>query len=194
MLWTHEKVYTEEPFELEADLEKAINEVEEPLFGSSRIYIEVKKRIGVLGGVQNIPDAYLIDLTSKKKPVLYVVENELAKHHPLKHIAVQILQFSLSFESTPQTVKSILKEALTKNQAAYKKCQKYALEHGFENVDYLLEKQILTVSEREMIEESQRHIPSWVKTSTGWWHEEKISDDEFTNLLENLIKRKIIVI
>jgi hypothetical protein len=63
-----------------------------------------------------------------------------------------------------------------------------------EGIDYMLEKQILAVSEREVIEESQRHIPSWVKISTGWWHEEKISDDEFTNILENLIQRKIIVI
>lgn len=49
MLWTCEKVYKEEPFDLEADFEKAINEVEEPLFGSSRIYLEVKKKIGLKG-------------------------------------------------------------------------------------------------------------------------------------------------
>ena len=63
-----------------------------------------------------------------------------------------------------------------------------------EGIDYLLEKQILTVPERKIIEESQRYIPSWVKISAGWWHEEKISDDGFTHLLENLIKRKIIMI
>lgn len=74
--------------------------------------------------------------------MLYVVQNELAKHHPLKHIAVQILQFSLSFDSTPQKVKSILKEALSKSPVAQKKCEAYAKEHGFENVDYLLERMI----------------------------------------------------
>ncbi len=63
-----------------------------------------------------------------------------------------------------------------------------------EGVDYLLEKQVLLVSEREMIEKSQRHVPSWIKISAGWWYEEKISDDEFTNILENLIERKIIVV
>ncbi len=63
-----------------------------------------------------------------------------------------------------------------------------------EGIDYMLEKQILDVSKREMIEESQRYIPSWVKISVGWWGEEKISDDEFVNILENLIKRKIILI
>ena len=60
MLWTSEKVYTEEQFELEADFEKAINEVLEPLFGASRIYLEVKKKIGLKGKTQNIPDAYLM--------------------------------------------------------------------------------------------------------------------------------------
>ena len=49
MQWTSEKVYLEEQFDLEADLENAINEVEEPLFGSSRIYLEVKKKIGLKG-------------------------------------------------------------------------------------------------------------------------------------------------
>lgn len=144
MLWMPDKVYLEEPFELEEDLEAAIMEVSNSLFGSSRIYLgtEVKKIIGKRGKTQNIPDAYLIDLTSKKNPTLYVVENELAKHDPLKHIAVQILQFSLSFESTPQRVKAIVKDALVKDDDALGKCQQYAEENGFENVDFLLEKMI----------------------------------------------------
>ena len=80
MLWMPDKVYLEEPFELEKDLEAAITEVSNSLFGPSRIYLwtEVKKIIGKRGKTQNIPDAYLIDLTSKKNPTLYVVENELA--------------------------------------------------------------------------------------------------------------------
>ena len=49
MQWTSEKVYLEEQFDLEADLEKAINEVEESLFDSSRIYLELKKKIGLKG-------------------------------------------------------------------------------------------------------------------------------------------------
>ncbi len=63
-----------------------------------------------------------------------------------------------------------------------------------DGIDYMLEKQILVVSEREMAEEYQRHVPSWLKTSVGWWQDGKISDDEFIHILENLIKRKIIVV
>jgi len=63
-----------------------------------------------------------------------------------------------------------------------------------EGIDFLFEKQIVSVPERDVISESQWSIPSWVKTSAGWWYEEKISDDEFLNIIENLVKRKIIAI
>lgn len=142
MLWTTSDTYLDDPFEYEKDLESAIQEITVLLFGSSRIYLEVKKKIGKKGKTQNIPDAYLIDLSSKKTPTLYVVENELAKHDPLKHIAVQILQFSLSFESSPQKVKGIIKGVLVANDPALQQCQTYAEENGFENVDYLLERMI----------------------------------------------------
>lgn len=139
MLWSKRNQYQNEPFELEADLESAIQEVKDSLFGSDRIYLETKRKIGKRGGIQNIPDAYLIDLTSKKEPKLYVVENELAKHDPLKHIAIQVLSFSLSYETTPLLVKSILKEALSSEPAAFSLCVQYAEENGYENVDFLLE-------------------------------------------------------
>lgn len=139
MLWGPNQVYQNEPFELEEDLEAAILEVQEALFGESRIYLDLKKRIGRKGKTSNVPDGYLIDLSSRKEPRLYVVENELVKHDPLKHVAVQILEFSLSFENSPQKIKTFIKEKLTKDQDAYNQCQKYATENGFENVDLLLE-------------------------------------------------------
>ena len=63
-----------------------------------------------------------------------------------------------------------------------------------EGIDFLFEKQIISVPERDVISESQWKIPQWVKVSAGWWYEEKISDDEFLNIIENLVKRKIIII
>jgi hypothetical protein len=139
MLWTAITTYQLEPFEKENDLEKAILEVQKALFGDTRIYLDIKKKIGTYGKKQNIPDGYLIDLSSKKEPKLYVVENELAIHDPLRHIAVQILEFSLSSETTPQRVKEIIKTALQTDAAALIKCQTYATENGFDNIDYLLE-------------------------------------------------------
>ena len=109
MLWGPNHVYQNEPFELEEDLEAAILEVREALFGELRIYLNLKKKIGAKGKISNVPDGYLIDLSSKKEPKLYVVENELVKHDPLKHVAVQILEFSLSFENSPQKIKAFIK-------------------------------------------------------------------------------------
>jgi hypothetical protein len=60
----------------------------------------------------------------------------------LRHIAVQILQFSLSFESTPLRVKDILKSALQEIPDDWQRCERYAKANGFDNVDYLLERMI----------------------------------------------------
>lgn len=142
MLWAPNKVYHSEPFESEEELEGAILEVCKDLFGGLRIYLDIKKKIGAKGKTRNIPDGYLIDLSSKKEPRLYVVENELVKHDPLKHIAAQILEFSLSFETSPQKMKTFVKERLGVDKKAWEQCQKYATDNDFENVDYLLENMI----------------------------------------------------
>jgi len=125
-------------FESEAALEKAILEVQAQLFGKNRMYLDVKKKIGTKGGLQNVPDGYLLDLNGQK-PRLYVVENELAAHDPLRHIAIQILQFSLSFEAEPRKVKSILFETLQSQTDLKLRCENYASNHGLRNLDYLLD-------------------------------------------------------
>lgn len=142
MLWSEEKYYYNDPYNIESELEDAILEVVDMLFGKERIYLNLKKKIGAKNKKRNIPDGYLLDLSSKKEPRLYVVENELAQHDPLKHIAVQILGFSLSFETAPQKMKSFIKQELSKKKEAWKQCEDYALENDFENVDVLLEKMI----------------------------------------------------
>ena len=38
------------------------------------------------------------------------------------------------------------------------------------------------------------YIPNWIKTITGWWLEEKISDESFANAFQFLIDEKIIKI
>jgi len=142
MIWTPKTEYVLEPFETEAQLEAVIAEVSPDLFGAFRIYLDVKKLIGAKGKTKNIPDGYLIDLASKKEPRLFVVENELASHEPLKHVAVQVLEFSLSFENAPFKLKAILKDALKAVPSALKQCEDYAQANGFENLDYLLERMI----------------------------------------------------
>lgn len=134
--------FTEWRFSKEQDLEDAIQKVRSELFGSSRIYLEIKKLIGKKGGQMNIPDAYVLDLSSAKAPKLFVVENELSSHDHLRHIAVQILQFSLAFETNPHRVKEVLRGALKAEPAAEARVLKYATDNGFENIDYLLEQMV----------------------------------------------------
>ena len=63
-----------------------------------------------------------------------------------------------------------------------------------EGIDFLFEKQILSVPERNVVSESQWKIPHWLKIVSGWWYEEKITDDEFLNIVKNLVKEKVIVV
>ena len=138
VIWTDGGQYRRDTYKKEPDLEKAIVQVQAALFGPQRIYLPVKKKIGTKGGVRNIPDGYLIDL-SGPTPRLFVVENELAAHDPLRHIAVQILQFSLSFEAEGRGVKTILFQALQAQSDSRKLCEQYAAQRGYRNLDHLLE-------------------------------------------------------
>ncbi len=45
-----------------------------------------------------------------------------------------------------------------------------------------------------MSSENEWKIPIWIKVTMGWWYEEKISDDQFLNMIGNLVKEKIIII
>lgn len=138
VIWTEGRTYQLEPYDTEREFEAAIREVHESLFGSNRIYLDIKRKIGSAGGTRNIPDGYLIDL-SGRNPRLFVVENELSRHDPLRHIAIQILQFSLSFESEHRLVRQILLQALQDRADALSRCEQYARDHGFRNLDHFLD-------------------------------------------------------
>jgi hypothetical protein len=138
VIWTPDGIYRRIDYDNESELESAIRQVQNRFFGRDCHYQDVKTRIGTKGSIQNVPDGYLLDL-SGTKPRLYVVENELQEHDPLRHIAVQILQFSLSFEAEPLGVKKVLLHALQNQPNVRKACEAYAAKNGFRNVDHLLE-------------------------------------------------------
>ncbi len=139
VIWMEDGIYRSVAYKSEADLEKAIIQVQNALFGANRIYLDVKKKIGRKGGQRNIPDGYLIDI-SGYTPRLYVVENELAAHHPIRHVAVQLLEFSLSFESEPRGIAQILFDALKAQPEAKAQCESYVASHEqFRNLDHLLD-------------------------------------------------------
>src|SRR5215470_17870788 len=55
VIWTANARYRQVEYENEADLEASIIQVQDWLFGEERYYLDVKKKIGIKGSIQNIP-------------------------------------------------------------------------------------------------------------------------------------------
>lgn len=139
MLLIGNKSFNVEPYDSENEFEESVRELRKYLFGINRLYFNFKKIIGNQGKTKNIPDGYLIDLSSTTKPKLFVVENELAIHG-LKHIAIQVLEFSISYDSSKQRIKSFLREAITNDSDIKEIVEKYIKDNNFQNIDYFLDK------------------------------------------------------
>lgn len=134
LIWTPSGNYARVDFENEQDLEKSVLAVAPSLFGPGRIYVDVKKKVG-----KNIPDAYLLDLSSSS-PRLYFVENELSGHHPTKHIAIQLVEFMSSFHEDKNGVRNILVEALNADVSAKKTCESYVGSQKLHSIEDLIHK------------------------------------------------------
>lgn len=137
VIWTPLGSYNRVEFEDEADFEKTVVSLGTHLLGPGRIYLDVKKKIGKTK--QNIPDAYLIDLSSPK-PRLYVVENEISGHHPTRHISIQLVEFMSSFYEDRDGVRNILVEALNADQAAKQVCEHYVVGQKMHSIEDLVHK------------------------------------------------------
>ena len=124
LLENNEK-FINDPFEKEIELEKSIISLQKEIFGENRIYINTKKLIGDRNRKQNIPDGYLLDLSNNRNPILYVVEVELASHDPLRHIAIQLLEFSLSYEASKQKIKEIIKKSIREESDSLNRCNDF---------------------------------------------------------------------
>ncbi|MBI2786147.1 MAG: hypothetical protein HYX60_07545, partial [Legionella longbeachae] len=141
VIYTDNGLYQLAPYSNEAELEEGIQKVKLELFGANRIYLDVKKKIGKRGFHENIPDGYLIDL-SGETPRLYFVENELVSHDAVRHIAMQILGFFISFDCEPRKVRDILLEELHYHDEIKNICDNYISAHGYRNFDHFLDRLI----------------------------------------------------
>ena len=61
-------------------------------------------------------------------------------------------------------------------------------------LEYLIEKEIISIPYTEPGTETVSSIPEWVKNNAEWWIEEKISDTEFALALQYLVKAGIITV
>ena len=138
-------------YETEQEFERAVVGHLNDIFGERRIYLDCKRRIGAKDGKQSVPDAYLIDVSSPCDPQLYVVENEISSHDLFKHIGVQLLQFSVSFAQAGRTIKQILFDEVCSEPTAKARCEKYAQEGGFRNLDHFLESVVLDKDFRALV-------------------------------------------
>jgi hypothetical protein len=138
-------------YETENEFERAVVSKVSDIFGERRIYLDCKRRIGAKDGKQSVPDAYLIDVSSPRNPQLYVVENEISSHDLFKHIGVQLLQFSVSFAQAGRTIKQILFDEVCSEPSAKARCEKYAHEGGFRNLDHFLESVVLDKEFRALV-------------------------------------------
>ena len=97
----------------EKEFEKVIISQSANIFGSDSLYVDIKKRIG--DSIVTIPDGYLIDFSFQADPRLYIIENELAKHDPYKHIGSQILKFAISYKASGRHIKRFLLDYIIQN-------------------------------------------------------------------------------
>jgi hypothetical protein len=142
MFWSSAQQYRLWPFEREAELEAAILDARADLFGELRLYLDIRTLLGVEAKGNAAPDAFLIDLSSRFLPTLYLVEIELAVRDPLRHVAQQLLDFDLSARSAPQRLRSALRQAVQRDPRSFGTCEAYAAANGFPALDGLLDELI----------------------------------------------------
>src|SRR5262245_5357746 len=126
MFWNTERQYCIWPFEEKTELETSILDAQSELFGDARVYLDVRSLLGTPEAASDAPDAFLIDLSSRYLPVLYLVQIALASHEPLDHVARELLNFDLAGRRAPQRLRTVLRQAILMNSAALDDCESYA--------------------------------------------------------------------
>lgn len=58
-------------------------------------------------------------------------------------------------------------------------------------LQFLVDKNTIALPEGKTLDESAR-IPSWYKANASWWSEKRISDEEFINGLDYLLRHNVI--
>jgi hypothetical protein len=125
-------------YESEAEFEKAVVSLSDAMFGPSTIYVDVKKRM--MGSkIISIPDGYLIDMTEADEPKLFIVENEIVRHDPFKHIGVQMLRFATSFEGVLTDLRNFLMDQIARSPERLKRLQDACSRSSKRNIDNYLD-------------------------------------------------------
>jgi hypothetical protein len=133
-----DKHFISHEYEKEKDFELEVVQHAKAIFGPQSLYVYVKKRIGE-DNIVTIPDGYLIDFSFVASPKLYIVENELAKHDPYRHIGQQLLKFAISYKASGRKIKQFLLDKIMEDGATLSFVTTRFENAGYRNIDAFLE-------------------------------------------------------
>ena len=190
-------------FRNEEELERAVIQFSDTIFGEKTVYFDVKRKVRTKrGGLSAIPDGYLISLIGGS-PKLFIVENEIATHDELE-IGQQLMKYQATFKEGQYKTKTILQKEIRSNESIRNAFERLLTETSFPNVSELLDevifrkepgyvvvideaserlRQVLKVLESppEVIE-----IKKYICENQGMYH---FSDFEFAQVKESTSKR-----
>jgi|GEM_PF-186272 len=135
------RLFRQATYDLESDFEKAVAEVADRMFGPDTLYVSVKKKMKG-NEVVSIPDAYLVDMSEAERPKLWIVENEIAKHDPFRHVGIQLLRFATSFDEAKTAVRKFLMEAIAGRKEAMARLERGFRRSSKRNVDNYLDEAV----------------------------------------------------
>jgi len=128
------------PYEKEQDFEASVVRLADQIFGSSTIYVNVKKKVG--NDIVTIPDGYVVDMTQPDLPKLFIVENEIVSHDPFKHIGIQMLKFATSFDEARGPIRKFLMHEITGTKGHLTRLEQGTKQSTSRNVDAYLERAV----------------------------------------------------
>ncbi len=131
------KTFEQYEYLTEDEFERRVVEFSSEIFGPRSAYIDVKKKIG--GEIKSIPDGYLIDFSFSADPRLYIIENELVRHDPYRHIGQQLLRFSISYRASGRKIKTFLLNHILGNEKMRALVEDGLKAASYRNIDVLLE-------------------------------------------------------
>lgn len=127
-------------YEDERSFEKDVVILADQIFGTSTIFLDIKKHVG--NDIITIPDGYLIDATDPDEPRLFIVENEIVKHDPFRHIGMQMLRFATSFDESQRAIRTFLMEGIKKNPKLLGRLEAACKASSSPNVDHYLDRAV----------------------------------------------------
>jgi hypothetical protein len=133
------KPFEEYAYDNEDELENAVVNNKEYIFGESTVLIDYKRKVGAKDSKNiGIPDGFLIDFSNPNKPQLFYIEYELESHQLYEHIGPQIMRFYASFETGKRQLQKKLINIIKQDKKLNNEIITKLKSVSFDNVDSLL--------------------------------------------------------